>query len=67
MNTMVKGLRYTKRDRAAWHNDFQQPAKVASHLCEPSARLDVLLPSAVYILACERILMARKEHGIYSA
>lgn len=42
MNTMVKGLRYTKRDRAAWHNDFQQHAKVASHLGEPSARLDVL-------------------------
>ena len=35
MNTMVKGLRYTKRDRAAWNNDFQQLAKVASHLGEP--------------------------------
>ncbi len=42
MNTMVKGLRYTKRDRAAWNNDLKQPAKVASHLGEPSARLDVL-------------------------
>ena len=42
MNTMVKGLRYIKRDRAVCNNDFQQPAKVASHLGKPSARLDVL-------------------------
>ena len=40
MNTMVKGLRYTKRDRAAWNNDLQRLAKVASHLGEPSARLE---------------------------
>lgn len=42
MNTMVKGLRYTKQGMTAWNNDLKQPAKVASHLGEPSARLDVL-------------------------
>jgi len=66
MNTMVKGLRYKEQGTTAWNNNLKQLAKVALHLGEPSVRLDSL-PTAVYILACERILMARKEHGIYSA
>lgn len=42
MNTMVKSLRYMERGTTAWNNDLQQLTKVASHLGEPSARLDVL-------------------------
>lgn len=40
MNTMVKGLRYTEQGTTAWNNDLQQLTKVASHLGEPSARLE---------------------------
>ncbi|MND60992.1 hypothetical protein D3C80_522360 [compost metagenome] len=42
MNTIVKGLRYTEQGTTAWNNDLQQLTKVALHLGEPSARLDVL-------------------------
>jgi len=42
MNTMVKDLRYKEQGTTAWNNNLKQLAKVASHLGEPSARLDVL-------------------------
>lgn len=49
MNTIVKGLSYTEQGTTAWNNNLKQLAKVASHLGEPSARLDVLyLPQSTF-------------------
>ncbi len=35
------------------------------HVCEKAADKECSLRTAAYIVACERILMARKDRGIY--
>ena len=35
------------------------------HVCDKAAEKECTLRTAAYIVACERILMARKDRGIY--